>query len=93
MHNVCSFSLMPKIIHEKERKSNMKKIVTILMVVLLVFGAVACKPAAAPAAAPAAEATATEPAGTSRVTTAPAASVGPSSPSVAALGYFSSTKA
>jgi basic membrane protein A len=38
----------------------MKKIVTILMVVLLVFGAVACKPAAAPATATATEAPATE---------------------------------
>ena len=52
----------------------MKKIVTILMVVLLVFGAVACKPAAAPVAAePATEAATEAPATDVAATEAPAA--------------------
>jgi len=52
----------------------MKKIVTILMVVLLVFGAVACQPAPAPVAAePAAEAATEAPATDVAATEAPAA--------------------
>jgi basic membrane protein A and related proteins len=62
---------MDKSIDKRREEIKMKKIVTILLVALLVFGAVACKPAAAPVAeataadaaataAPVADATATE---------------------------------
>ena len=59
----------------KERGNHkMKKIVTLLMVVLLVFGAVACQPAPAPVAAePAAEAATEAPATDVAATEAPAA--------------------